>query len=98
MIETNQKREERKLKASLMQDHNMVDLMAASLARLFDEKVVFPKLFEIYPDVFTEEYAEEVRRREEEYQMQQEKLKWQNYVAQYNASLKKKGRETEEQQ
>lgn len=95
IIEVRAKRREKELKNKLMQDYQMVDLMSASIGRLFSEKVVYPEIFDIYPTIFGEELAESVR--QERLAREQEAItaQWKMFAEQRNSQLRKSKSEVE---
>lgn len=98
LIEARKEQEENQFRSSLMQDYQMVDLMAASLGRLIDKKAEYPKIFEIYPGVFPDEVEQAAKQAELARQQEYERAQWLFYVEQHNASLKKKKEKMEDKE
>lgn len=87
IIEANFENEERKLKSETMLSYQMVDLIAASVARLMDKDAKFPNIYDIYPTMFGEELRieqEEARAKAEAAQLT---AQWAQFVNIHNSNL-----------
>jgi hypothetical protein len=58
-IQAYNRRKEEEMKAQCISDYNLADLIALSCARLVDKDLKFPKIEQIYPQLFTEKLTEE---------------------------------------
>ena len=90
MIEAKQEIHEREVKSSILQDYQMVDLMAASLGRIMSDKAKYPEIYDIYPTLFGDELAESIK--EDKQRLEDERLtaQWKAYAAGHNATIKPK--------
>lgn len=90
MLESKARVRENELRNELSIKYQMVDLMGASIGRMFAEGVEFPEIYQIYPELF--EDVESIREEQKaQAKMELEAAKWKLWAANHNRQFAEKG-------
>lgn len=95
MVTSNMRVHERNVKASIMQDYQMIDLIAASVGRIMSKDVVYPEIYDIYPTLFGSELADSIKQDRIRQEQERVSAEWKMFAANRNASLKRSETEVE---
>lgn len=86
---------ENEVRAKVMLEYQMVDLMAASVGRLLSKEIKFPKVEDIYPTLFEQGIDVSMKEKRQEAENELLALKWKQYAIGHNEALRKSKTEGE---